>query len=134
MNHYVNQALLYMNVQPNDLIVHYFSDANIQIIQSKLKREVKRQINVDIDNQSCVDIYYVMLHVYDTYGQNTFSNVRKEIEYLNSLVINTILPTLVSNVLQYVNYLKDISTQPVPMSHGESTSIKGTNSLQLKEF
>jgi len=36
--------------------------------------------------------------------------------------------------LQYVNYLKDISSQPVPMSHGKSTSIKGANSLQLKEF
>ena len=134
MNDYVNQALLYMNVQPNDLIINYFSDANMQIIQSKLKREVKRQINVDIDNQSCVDIYYVMLNIYDTYGQNKISDVKTEIEDLNSLVISTIVPTLVSNVLQYVNYLKDISSQPVPMSHGESTSIKGTNSLQLKEF
>ena len=134
MNDYVNQALLYMNVQPNDLIINYFSDANMQIIQSKLKREVKRQINVDIDNQSCVDIYYVMLNIYDTYGQTKISDVKTEIEYLNSLVISTIVPTLVSNVLQYVNYLKDISSQPVPMSHGESTSIKGTNSLQLKEF
>ena len=82
MNDYVNQALLYMNIQPNDLIVNYFSDSNIQIIQNKLKREVKRQLNVDIDNQSCLDIYYVMLHIYDTYGQNKFSNVKKEIDYL----------------------------------------------------
>lgn len=133
MNLYVNQALLFMNSQPNDLITSFFNDANIQIIQKDLHNEVKRQTNLSIDNQSCHEIYQVMLYVYRTYGRNVTSNIKQEVMYLNDLAIRFITPGLVSNVLQYVNYIKDISSLPVPMDHGRSTSIKGDNSLAMKK-
>ena len=133
MNTYVNQALLFTNSQPNDLISGYFSDANMQIVQKKLRNEVKKQTNLSIDNQSCDEIYQVMLFVFRTYGRNVTSNVKQEIQYLNDIVIHTLTPDVVSNVLQYINYIKDISKLPVPIEHGTSTSIKGNNSLAMKE-
>ena len=133
MNMYVNQALLFTNSQPNDLIIGYFSDANMQIVQKKLRNEVKKQTNLSIDNQSCDEIYQVMLFVFRTYGRNVTSNVKQEIQYLNDIVIRTLTPDVVSNVLQYINYIKDISKLPVPIEHGTSTSIKGNNSLAMKE-
>lgn len=133
MNSYVNQALLYTNSQPSDLISGYFSDANIQIVQKKLKNEVKKQTGLMIDSQSCDEIYQVMLYIYRTYGRNVQINVKQEISYLNDVVIHVLTPDVVSNVLQYVNYIKDISKLPTPMEHGKSTSIKGDNSLAMKK-
>lgn len=131
MNTYVKQALLYTNSQPTMLIENFFSDANLQNVQRKLRNEVKRRTNLSIDNQSCDEIYQVMLYVFRTYGRNVQTKVSQEVAYLNDIVIHTITPDVVSNVLQYVNYIKDISQQPIPMDHGRSTSIKGENSLEL---
>ena len=128
---YVNQALQFTNSQPNDLIIGFFSDANMQIVQKKLRNEVKKHTNLSIDNQACEQIYQVMLYVYRTYGRNVTNNVKQEIQYLNDVVIHMITPDVVSNVLQYINYIKDISQLPVPMQHGTSTSIKGDNSLEM---
>lgn len=131
MNTYVNQALMYTNSQPTELITSFFSDANIQTVQKKLRNEVKKRTNLSIDNQSCDEIYQVMLYVFRTYGRNVQIRVSQEVTYLNDIVIHTLTPDVVSNVLQYVNYIKDISQQPIPMDHGRSTSIKGENSLEL---
>ena len=133
MNTYVKQAYLYTNSQPNDLIHLFFSDANMQNVQKKLINSVKKQTNLTIDNQACDEVYQVMLYVYRTYGRNVSTNISQEVSYLNDIVIHTISPDVVSNVLQYINYIKDISQLPVPMTHGSSTSIKGTNSLQMKK-
>ena len=74
-----------------------------------------------------------MLYIYGTYGRNVLTNVKQEVVYLNDIVVHTLAPDVVSNVLQYVNYIRDISQMPVPMTHGTSTSIKGTNSLEMKK-
>ena len=130
MNTYVHQALLYTNTQPTELLTNYFSDKNIQKIQTKLKNTVKKEIHLSIDNQSCDEIYQVMLYVYRVYGRNVTS-VNQEIEYLNNIVIKEISPSVISNVLQYVNYKKDISKPQSVMPHGKATHIKGENSLAL---
>ena len=130
MNTYVHQALMYTNTQPTDLITNFFSDSNIQKIQTKLKNTVKKETNLNIDNQSCNEIYQVMLYVYRVYGRNVTS-VNQEIQHLNNIVIKEISPSVISNVLQYVNYIKDISKPQSVMAHGKATNIKGENSLAL---
>jgi hypothetical protein len=72
-----------------------------------------------------------MLYVYRTFGRNVTTNVNSEVVYLNNIVVREISPSVVSNVLQYVNYIKDISKGPTVMEHGRSTHIKGENSLAL---
>jgi hypothetical protein len=37
-----------------------------------------------------------------------------------------------SNVLQHIQYIKDINTLPAPIEHGTSTSFKGENSLEFQ--
>lgn len=134
MDHYVYQALVSLRAEPNDVINGFFSDSNIQIIQNNLKKNVKKNINVSIGNQSCHELYIAMLYIYRTYGKNQNVNSKREIDKLNEYTTHTLLPDLISNVLQYVNYIKDISSLPVPIKHGTNTSIKGTNSLKLQDF
>ena len=90
-----------------------------------------RQINVEIDDQSCREIYVAMMYVYATYGKNTINKEREEIMKLNDITVKVIMPDLISNILQYINYMKDISKQPIPMERSRNTSIKGTNSLEM---
>jgi len=131
METYVQQALLYTNTQPTPLLASFFSHNNMQVIQNKLKQGVKKQTNLTIDNQSCDELYQIMLYIYTTFGRNIVTNVNEEVTYLNNIVIREILPSVVSNVLQYVNYIKDISKPQTVMPHGKATSIKGENSLSL---
>jgi subtilisin-like proprotein convertase family protein len=131
MDQYVHQALLNTKSQPTPLVASYFSDANIQVIQKKLKNVVKKHTNLTIDNQSCEQLYQVMLYVYRMFGKNVTQNVSIEVNYLNDIVINEISPSVISNVLQYINYIKDISKPPQIMPHGKATTVKGDNSLSL---
>ena len=131
MNQFLNEALVTLRAEPNNVIMGFFSDVNIQKIQNDLKKNVKKQINVEIDDQSCREIYVAMIYVYKTYGKNSLQKEREEIIKLNDITVKLILPDLISNILQYLNYIKDISKQPTPLQHGKNTSIKGTNSLEL---
>ena len=131
MNTYVQQALMYTNSQPTPLLETFFSDTNIQNVQKKLKNTVKKFTNLSIDNQSCDELYQVMLYVYRTFGRNVTTDINNEVVYLNDIVVREISPSVVSNVLQYVNYIKDISKTPTVMEHGKSTHVKGENSLAL---
>ena len=131
MDEFVNEALVTLKAEPNNVIVGFFSNANMQKIQNNLKKQVRRQINVEIDDQSCREIYVAMMYVYATYGKNTINKEREEIMKLNEITVKVIMPDLISNILQYINYMKDISKQPIPMERSRNTSIKGTNSLEI---
>tara|TARA_B110000977_G_C11090636_1_gene496735 strand:+ start:4526 stop:4936 length:411 start_codon:yes stop_codon:yes gene_type:complete len=133
METYVHQALLNTNSQPTQLLSTFFSDDNLQIIQKKLKNEIKKHTGLSIDNQSCDELYQVMLYVYRTFGRNVTTKINAEVAYLNDIVIREISPSVISNVLQYINYIKDISKPPSVIPHGKSTNIKGENSLAMPE-
>ena len=87
MNQFLNEALVTLRAEPNNVIMGFFSDVNIQKIQNDLKKNVKKQINVEIDDQSCREIYVAMIYVYKTYGKNSLQKEREEIIKLNDITV-----------------------------------------------
>ena len=133
-NSFVQQALLSLNTQPNPVLTQFFSDGNISRIQKELKQQVRRHTNQTISNQSCNEIYTVMKYMYVNHGKVYMKRNDKEVQRLNDLVLQELVPMVSSNVLQYLQYIKDINNLPVPMEYGKTTSVKGDNSLELKSF
>ena len=105
----------------------FFSDANIDVIQSGLKKQVRTSTNQSISKQSCGEIFVLMKYVYTNHGLNVEQNISNEVFKLNSLVLKELVPMVISNVLQYLQYIKDINTQPVPLEYGQSSGLKGAN-------
>jgi len=48
-----------------------------------------------------------------------------EVSRLNAIVINQVVPNIVSQLQQYIDYLKDASEQPYYMDKPKNVSIKG---------
>ena len=134
MDYYVQQSMNSFHKEKMPLLEAYFSNRNIKSIQAKLKSEVYKMTKQHIDDQSCNEIYAVMKYVYATYAREVVKNVSAQVQSLNTSVLNILVPMVSSNVLQYLQYIKDISSLPTPMERGKYTSIKSDNSLDLKPF
>jgi hypothetical protein len=92
----------------------FYSDANIEIIQKQLILSV---YNVSkktflIEKQSKNHLKIVMDYIYLYYGRNLPYGITEQIRELNKKVVDILTPSLMTHCTQYVNYLKDIETQP----------------------
>lgn len=117
----------------------FFSDSNIKNIQNLIKFTVHAKTSERIDDQSQDELFIIMRSVFLSYAQfppaleNGLTNdetnaikemYRKEIHRLNELVINETVPDIISQLKQYKDYLRDISTAPF-IENPQNVSIKG---------
>ena len=124
------------NVTPNDLNQIFFSPANVQIVQNKLRREVYERSNGEflIDNQSVEELMTIMRAMYLQYGKNQPDHIREQIEELNQLVANWSVPKIVAECSMHKTYLHDIQHMPVPLSQPVLLTQKGTKSGTFDRF
>jgi hypothetical protein len=121
----------------------YFSEDNIKQIQNAIRFLVFKFTNQTIDEQSKTELLIVMRSIYLEYlnqpmnysedlDENTkrlvIKETQDEILRLNNIVVNEVVPKIVSELQQYLDYLRDAS-QPysgdVMDVKPELTSIKG---------
>jgi hypothetical protein len=122
------------NWEANLLNQTYFSPANFQIVQNKIRYAVFQETGQIIDEQSSDDLFMIMRAIYLTYGRNLPYNIKEQIVELNERVADWCVPKIVAEVQMYSQYLRDIDTMPVPMEHPVSLSSAGTRSLPFKPF
>jgi hypothetical protein len=122
------------NWEPNLLNQTFFSPANFQILQNKIRYSVYSKTGKVIDPVSSDDLFMVMRAIYLQYGRNLPTNIREQIEELNEHVAVACIPTIVSEISMFATYIRDISSMPLPMEHPVSLSSAGTKSLPFKPF
>lgn len=136
-----NTRHLFKNLYGETLLTFlFFSKRNIDNIQDILKFVVHRETKYIIDNQSVNELLIVMralfleysLHpklITDTMSDKERSELlkkyTKEVERLNMIVINQVVPKIISQIQQYVDYLRDASEQPYYMDKPQNDSVKG---------
>jgi hypothetical protein len=120
----------------NCLTELYFSKENIDIIQEGIINSVynKSDGKYTISRQSDNELIIVMRSIYFQYGKNLNFNINEQIKELNTLVIRWCVDEIISNVKQYLEYKKSVSTLPVPLEHAQLSSQKGTKTLEIKSF
>lgn len=112
----------------------YFSSQNILSLQKLIRYNVYIHTNKEhvIGYQNETELVIIMRAIYLQYAKvpEHQSLYKNEIERLNAAVVTQLLPDLVSNVKQYVGYIRDSSRTAVPLDRGMNSSIKGEKNLR----
>ena len=124
------------NVMATPLNQTFFSPANVQIVQNKLRRDVYDRSGGEflIDNQSVEELLTVMRAMYLQYGKNQPTRIREQIEELNQIVADWAVPKIVAECSMHKTYLHDIQNMPVPLPHPIKMSKTGSKSATLDRF
>jgi hypothetical protein len=105
----------------------FFSQANVDRIQDRIRVEVRGMVNADIDRQSDVDLMMVMRSYYLQYAGET-------VEQLNDRVVSFCANRIAVEVEAYRYYRKDILDFPAPIARPLDTHVYGTRTGELKNF
>lgn len=136
-----NTRHLFKNLYGETLLTFlFFSKKNIDNIQDILKFVVHRETSYIIDNQSVNELLIIMRALFLEYSlhpkliteemsekerSELLKKYTAEVARLNMIVINQVVPKIISQIQQYVDYLRDASEQPYYMDKPKNDSVKG---------
>lgn len=114
----------------------FFCKENVDNIQNMIRYNVwlisqKKHI---IDRQSDVDLHVVMRSFYLQYSQNQQTHITSQIKQLNTMVLDWVIPKIMTQIEQYLTYKKQVSGVYQPMEREVNTSVSGTKTIELKNF
>ena len=114
----------------------FFSMENINLLQSGIRNKILNDTSgeFNINRQSDDELKIVMRSIYYQYGKNLPENVREQVLDLNTKVIIWCVPQIISNIKQSQQYIKDISTMPIPLERSVLPSNKGMRVLEITKF
>jgi len=112
----------------------FFSKENVNLLQISIRKKVQESTGKIISNQSVTELEIVMRSVYLQYSEQNDDNIREQIQRLNNVVLQETVPNIISNMYQYLQYKKDITSLPEPLAHSSNLSIKGDKSLMMQPF
>jgi len=110
----------------------FFSDFNRESIHSLLISKVRDTTGYTIDKQNDADIQGLMRKVYINMAKNEYTDIRTQVDTMNSKVVDEASQFVLTGVLQQIVYLQDIATNPVPLVNPVSTSTYG-NKLPIND-
>jgi hypothetical protein len=119
-------------IECNTLTKLFFSRQNRQEIQNRIRYEIYRQSRRKyiIDEQNNMELAMLMRSIYLQHGKNINCQFKKQIKELNDITVEAIIPGLMSNIKQYVTYLRDKSQPLQPIDRPKNTNTTGTKSLR----
>ena len=112
----------------------FFSQGNIDALQTQIRDLVRGMIGATIDRQSDVDLMLVMRSYYLQYAENNPNRVADELKELNDRVAQFCANRIAVEVEAYRYYRKDIMDFPAPIANPLDTHIYGTRTGELKSF
>ena len=123
------------NYEYNVLGQVYFSDKNIQIIQNGLRAGVYKKSNnmFVIPPQNIDNLKIIMRSIYLQYAQHLESNITKQVERLNGLVLDYCIPAVYKEAIGYMKYTQDQSSLIVPMERPLNHD-RMYKQLELKQY
>ena len=141
-----NTRHLFKNLYGETLLTFlFFSKDNINNIQDIIKMLVYKETKQLIDNQSIIELQIVMRSIFLSYNEHPklldpgmsteektilIKQYKNEVDRLNQLVIDTVVPLIISQMQQYFDYIKDASQPRQFMPHPISDSISGTRQFR----
>ena len=125
------QAFGHQSVECNVLNQLFLSPENIENVQQRIRYEIYKASNQQhiIGRQSERELVIVMRSIYFTYGKNLPTNIKGQIQDLNDLVVQEVVPGILSAIQGDLRYLWDASTQPMPLALPQNMSNKGMKVL-----
>lgn len=111
--------------QPSPLTDAYFSSFNRESLHRAIQEDIKSKTGYAIDRQNDADLQALMKRVYVNMSADPFTDVRGQLDRMNAVVVREASATITTGVLQYMVYLRDIASNPVPLPPPKNTSTYG---------
>lgn len=118
-----------LNIQPNDIAYMFFSDKNVDYINSNVIEQVKKITlekngkSMRIQPQKRNLVITVMRFVYFKNIQNR-CDAKEELTLLNEKVLNLMVPAIIKELEAQMRYLNDYNKMINPLSLPYNDSIK----------
>lgn len=112
----------------------FFSQGNIDMLQSQIQTTVAQMVNAVIGRQSDSDLMLIMRSYYLQYARNEPNRLQEELNELNQRVVHFAANRIAVEVEAYRYYRKDIMDFPEPIANPIDTHIYGTRTGELKSF
>ena len=95
----------------------FFSGENIQIIQNGLRAGVYEMSKHDIviPPQNIENLKIIMRSMFLQFSEYDQNNIRGEVERLNKIVLDEVIPKVYGEAVGYLKYMQDQSSLVVPM-------------------
>jgi hypothetical protein len=95
----------------------FFSVENMQIIQNGLRAGVYNMSNRElvIPPQNVDQLKIIMRSIYFQFAEHRLENVKGQVERLNKLVLDEVVPKVYGEAVGYLKYMQDQSSLVVPM-------------------
>jgi hypothetical protein len=105
----------------------FFSEQNIKNLQNVIRLIVHKETGYVVDEQSNNELMIIMRSIFLEYSRHPklltkdmsneeqrmlLQKYKSEVQRLNDIVINAVIPKIVSNLQQYLDYLRDASQHP----------------------
>lgn len=121
--------------EDNVLSQVYFSAGNIQIIQNGIRNGVFKMSRdkFNVPPQNIDQLKIIMRSTFLQYSKNSSTNITKQVEELNQLVLDYCIPFVYNESISYVKYLQDQSTLVMPLER-EQRPDREYKQLQLKPW
>lgn len=120
--------------EKSKLSIKYFDKSNVDHLQKQMITQVFKLTNNKIGRQSDDELLIIMKSIFLQYGRNDDNNINKQIEELNSRVLEYSVNNIVSSIKQYNHYIKDITTEIKTMDMPQYVDSKGEKSLMPNHF
>jgi len=106
-------------LEDNTLSRVFFSSGNVQILQNGLRAGVHQmsgQKKIVIPPQNVDNLKIIMRSMYLQYAEHRQDiSITKQVEDLNKIVLDYVVPTLYNETMGYLKYIEDQSTLVQPL-------------------
>jgi hypothetical protein len=106
-------------LEDNTLSRVFFSSGNVQILQNGLRAgvyEMSGQKKIVIPPQNIDNLKIIMRSMYLQYAEHRQDvSITKQVEDLNKIVLDYVVPTLYNETMGYLKYVEDQSTLVQPL-------------------
>ena len=137
----VNQCATYRDpilgqFEQNLLSRAYFSEKNMKIIQNGIRAGVYRKSNMQylIEEQDYDSLKIIMRAIYLQHSINQSTNISKQIEELNNIVLEYCIPKIYLEAQGYLKYLSDVSSIPEPMPMPIMTAQNDKRNVEFRNW
>ena len=125
--HFNNEALKGIQIK-SELSSLFFSKKNIDYLQNTIIQTIYSKYQYVIARQSDTELKIIMRAFYLQFSRNQNCSLEDQVNTLNQMVLKDSLSIIITNIEQYIEYKKDISSVHVPMARSVSMSSAGTKS------
>ena len=129
---YYRHTVLRGVISENKLNQAFFSVQNIETIQHAIQYGVWKMSGekYKIGPQNETELIIIMHAIYLQAGKNNCDNIKGQVQELNNLVTYESVVKILSQIEQYIGYLRDSSQNYVPNEHPINVSSAGTKQLR----